>query len=110
MNVIEGKKDRIFNAVIVAILTLCVLICAYPLYLVVINSFSDPSLVAKGEVYLYPRGFTLDAYKKAFTDGDLVQGYVNSLFYTVAGTALNMLLTIPAAYALSKKDCTDAIS
>lgn len=103
MNVIEGKKDRIFNAVIVAILTLCVLICAYPLYLVVINSFSDPSLVAKGEVYLYPRGFTLDAYKKAFTDGDLVQGYVNSLFYTVAGTALNMLLTIPAAYALSKK-------
>ena len=55
MNVIEGKKDRIFNAVIVAILTLCVLICAYPLYLVVINSFSDPSLVAKGEVYLYPR-------------------------------------------------------
>lgn len=102
MKIQEARTDKIFNAVIMILLGLCVLICAYPLYLVIINSFSDPSAVAKGEVFLFPKGFSLDAYAKAFADNDIMRGYANSLFYTVFGTALNMVLTIPAAYALSK--------
>ena len=102
MKIRDTLEDRIFNGVVLVIVTILVLICAYPLYLVVINSFSDPELVSTGEVYILPKGFTLDAYKYAFSDEDIMTGYLNSIFYTVVGTAINMLLTIPAAYALSK--------
>lgn len=95
-------NDKVFNAIIYAIVGFFTLLCLYPLYLVVINSFSDPYAVASGKVFLFPQGFSLNAYTEAFKNGDIMKGYANSLFYTVAGTALNMALTIPAAYALSK--------
>lgn len=94
--------DKAFDIIVHIIALLFALICLYPLYLVVINSFSDPHAVARGEVYLIPKGFTLDAYVETFKTGDIVTGYLNSLFYLVVGTILNMVLTIPAAYALSK--------
>ena len=102
MKIQETRGDRIFNAVVITFVTLCVLICAYPIYLVVINSFSDPNLVARGKIWLIPQGFTLDAYKEVFSNDDIILGYRNSIFYTVVGTSINMLLTIPAAYALAK--------
>lgn len=95
-------NDKVFNAIVYAITGICALICLYPIYLVVINSFSDPSAVVLGEVYLHPVGFSIDAYKEAFQNGDIVRGYMNSIFYLVVGTFVNMALTIPAAYALSK--------
>ena len=95
-------NDKAFDAIVYILAILFALICLYPLYLVVINSFSDPLAVARGEVYLLPVGFSMDAYKEAFSNGDILRGYANSLFYTIAGTALNIVLTIPAAYALSK--------
>lgn len=94
--------DKAFDVIVYIIAILFALICLYPLYLVVINSFSDPHAVARGEVYLLPKGFTLDAYVETFKTGDIVTGYLNSLFYLVVGTVLNMVLTVPAAYALSK--------
>lgn len=94
--------DKAFDIMSYTIAILFTLICLYPLYLVVINSFSDPLAVASGEVYIIPKGFSLDAYKEAFKNGDIMRGYANSLFYTIAGTLFNMALTIPAAYALSK--------
>ena len=102
MRVKESRGDRVFGIAVNVALALCVLACAYPIYLVIINSFSDPNLVAKGDVWWRPIGFTLDAYKEVFKNGDIMRGYANSLYYTIFGTALNMVLTIPAAYALSK--------
>lgn len=102
MRVKESLGDRVFGIVVNVALALCVLACAYPIYLVIINSFSDPNLVAKGDVWWRPIGFTLDAYKEVFKNGDIMRGYANSLYYTFFGTLLNMVLTIPAAYALSK--------
>ena len=102
MRIKESAGDRVFNVAVNVILALCVLACAYPIYLVIINSFSDPDLVSKGEVWWRPIGITLDAYVEVFKNKDILQGYANSLYYTVLGTALNMLLTIPAAYALAK--------
>ena len=102
MRIKESLGDRIFGIVVNTVLALCVLACAYPLYLVVINSFSDPNLVSKGEIWWRPIGFTLDAYKEVFKNEDILQGYGNALYYTALGTALNMVLTIPAAYSLSK--------
>ena len=97
------NDDRAFDIGIYCISGLIALICLYPLYLVLINSLSDPFAVARGEVYLLPQGFSFDAYVEAFKNGDIMRGYANSLFYLVVGVALNMVLTIPAAYALSKQ-------
>lgn len=104
MKVKESLFDSIFETIVHIIIILCVLICAYPIYLVIINSFSDPNLVAQGKVFLVPLGPTLDAYKMVFKNDEIMTGYWNTLCYTVVGVGLNMLLTIPAAYALSKKD------
>ena len=95
--------DKTFDAGIYIICALISLLCLYPIYLVLINSFSDPFAVAQGEVYLIPKGFSLDAYLQAFKNGDIMRGYANSLFYLVFGVAINMVLTIPAAYVLSKQ-------
>ena len=95
-------NDKAFDTMVYIISGICVLMCLYPLYLVVINSFSEPYAVAAGKVTLFPIGFSLDAYKAAFQNGEIMRGYGNSFFYTVVGTFLSMLLTIPAAYALSK--------
>lgn len=95
--------DKAFDVLVHVIAFLCTLLCLYPLYLVVINSFSDPYMVARGEVFVVPKGFSIDAYIQAFRTSNIMKGYGNSLFYTVVGTAVNMLLTIPAAYALSKQ-------
>lgn len=94
--------DKVFDIIVYAIAIFVALLCLYPLYLVVINSLSNPDSVASGDVYIIPVGFSLDSYIEAFKNGDIMRGYLNSLYYVVAGTLLNMLLTIPAAYALSK--------
>lgn len=102
MRIKESLGDRVFGAVVNTVLALCVLACAYPIYLVLINSFSDPNLVSKGEIWWRPIGITMDAYVEVFKNKDILQGYANALYYTVLGTALNMVLTIPAAYSLAK--------
>ena len=104
MKVKESLTDGIFETIVNIIIILCVLICAYPIYLVIINSFSDPNLVAMGKVFIIPLGVTLDSYKMVFENEMVMGGYWNTLWYTIVGLGLNMLLTIPAAYALSKKD------
>ena len=71
----ESLGDRAFDAVIYFIAFACVLIVLYPLYLVVINSLSDPYAVAQGKVTIIPVGFSLDAYKTAFANGKIVKGW-----------------------------------
>ena len=95
--------DKMFDVLMYIISLICTLICLYPLYLVVINSFSSPYAVAAGKVYLVPVGFSLDSYKEVFADSSIMRGYANSIFYTVVGTLLNLVLTLPAGYALAKK-------
>lgn len=101
MKVKQTTSDRIVSIIIYALLTLFALICLYPLYLVLIGSLSNADAVAQGKVLLYPIGLTLDSYAEAFRTDEILIGYRNSLFYVVAGTVLNMLLTIPTAYSLS---------
>jgi putative aldouronate transport system permease protein len=98
------REDRILSAVIYALLGLVLLAVAYPLYFIVIASMSAPSEVNTGGVWLFPKGFTLEGYRRIFSDSQLLGGYRNSLLYTVAGTSLNLVLTLTGAYALSRKD------
>lgn len=101
MKIRQSPGDRIVTAIIYIVLSLCALLCLYPLYLVVISSFSDPDEVAKGSVLLYPINLTITAYVEAFRTDEILIGYRNSLFYLIVGTVINLLLTIPAAYSLS---------
>ena len=101
MKVLETTSDRIVRWIIYILLTTFGFLCLYPLYVVLISSFSDPGAVAQGKVTLIPVGLTIKAYTEAFRTNDILIGYRNSLFYTIVGTAINMALTIPAAYALA---------
>ncbi len=98
------RQDRIFDLVNLSILSLVLLATAYPMYFVVIASISDPTYVAGGHVGLYPRGLNIEAYKYIFQDPRIMQGYRNSLVYAVGQTLVSLLITIPAAYALSRRD------
>lgn len=100
----RSTSDKIFDAVIFVVLTLIMLVVAYPLYFIIISSFSDPLAVASGSVTLVPIGFTLEGYNKVFQEETVIRGFVNSLFYTTLGVSINLLITIPTSYALSRKD------
>lgn len=98
------NSDSVFSFVNTLILILICLIMIYPLYFTVIASVSEPVDVATGKVTFWPIGFTMDGYKEVFKQDAIWTGYRNTILYTVAGTALSLFLTIPAAYALSKKN------
>jgi len=97
------KKLSLFDMGIYVIMVIVLFITIYPLYFTIIASFSDAKAVASGDVVWKPIGFNLDAYKHVFAYKDIWRGYANSIFYTLFGTLFNLALTIPAAYALSKK-------
>lgn len=96
--------DFVFMIILNLLLSLIMAVLLYPLIFVLSASISDPSAIMAGKVVLLPVGFTLKAYQ-AILDYDLIWvGFSNSLFYTVAGTLVNLVVTILAGYALSRKD------
>lgn len=99
----KSRGDRAFDIVNVAIMLVILFIMIYPIYFVIIVSISDPYEVVSGNVYLLPKGFTLEAYQNVFKQERILLGYGNSIYYTFFGTCWSMFLTIPAAYVLSRK-------
>lgn len=98
----ESKTDYVYYSICGVILLLLAVIIIYPLYYIVIASVSDPSAVVNGEVWLYPIKMTFSGYANLFNRSDVWQGYFNTLVYTVVGTVFNIVLTIPAGWALSR--------
>ena len=96
--------DKIFLIIVYLLLFLIAFLCLYPLYFTVIASVSDPASVFSGKVSWFPYQFSLKSYELVFRNTAIWRGYANSVFYTVVGTIFNLVLTIPAAYALSKKE------
>lgn len=83
---------------------LIILVIAYPLYFVVIASFSQPEAVLGGKLRFLPVGFNLESYQMVLTEPKVWTGYRNTILYTVLGTCINLVLTTLAAYPLSRKD------
>lgn len=100
----KSVYDRIFDIVNLTLLGIIALVMIYPLYFTLIASVSDPYQVVNGNVYLYPLDFSLEAYHNVLNESRVWVGYRNSLIYTVLGTMFNLVLTIPAAYVLSKRN------
>ena len=100
----KKKKISLFDFCNTIFLILVLIIVTYPLYFTVIASFSSGNAVARGDVVFWPVEFTTAAYQHVLTNDDIWRGYANTIFYTVCGTMFNILLTIPTAYVLSKKE------
>jgi multiple sugar transport system permease protein/putative aldouronate transport system permease protein len=98
--------DRLFDIVIYALLGFAFLITIYPMIVVLSSSFSSAAAVTGGQVWLYPIQPTLKGYQAVFRNSMVLTGYMNSLFYAVAGTLINVTMTVMAAYPLSRKDYT----
>ena len=96
------REDVIFDTVIFIILTLILFVVAYPLYWVIISSFSDPTAVSAGKVLLRPIGFTLKGYAEVFKNSQVMRGFFNSIVITFVGVCVNLAVTLPTAYALSR--------
>lgn len=101
---INNGFDKAFDIINHVILTLVFLIVLYPLVYVLSCSFSPAAAVLSGKVWLWPVGFTLDGYTAVFSHHLIISGFLNSIFYTGVGTAINLFMTVLAAYPLSRKD------
>jgi putative aldouronate transport system permease protein len=89
----------LFNTIL---LVLVILITLYPLYYVAIVSLSDGNAVLRGEVSIFPVGFTLTPYKMVFRTNTVARGLLNSALYTTVGTAINLFMTALCAYPLAR--------
>ena len=99
----ETGADRVFNVLNIIFWGIILLIVLYPLWLILIASVSDPDAVLAGRVLLLPVDFSLMGYQAVFEYRELWSSYANSLFYTLAGTSLSVVISMAAAYALSRK-------
>ena len=90
----RSYNDKIFDIADNIILVVLLFIFAWPLWFVLIASFSDYNAVASGQVILWPKGLTLGGYQEVFKYNTLWTGYANTIFYSVVGTAINMIMTV----------------
>lgn len=99
----ESRGDRVYYAIVYFVLLLLALLVVYPLYFVVIASFSSADAVLAGRVYLFPVDIDFTGYIRCFERTDIWIGYGNTIWYTAAYTVLSVVFTVTAAWALSRK-------
>lgn len=100
----KKSSDIAFDLFVVILCVLIFIAIAYPIYFIVIASVSDPSAIAAGQVKLLPKGFSLFGYKEILKDSRIWIGYLNTMIYSFGGTIVNLAVTLPVAYALSRKE------
>lgn len=100
----QSKRDTAFTVAIYVWVIVLTLLVLYPVIFVISASFSNSESVAQGKVWLLPVDFSIEAYKAVFRHKDLWIGYRNTIFYTVAGTLINVAMTMICAYPMARKD------
>lgn len=100
----KTKGDLIFSFCVILLTSIIVLITLYPFIYVISMSISDPYRAARGEVYLFPKGFSWMAMQKVLKDKTLYTYFYNTIWYTVIGTLSGVLFTCVSAYPLSRKE------
>ncbi|UKS25697.1 carbohydrate ABC transporter permease [Paenibacillus sp. HWE-109] len=96
--------DLLFSTIIYVLIILICVVTVYPFIYVISLSISNTSNVMHNDVLLLPKGFNLAAYKAVLSYNGIFVAYANTLFYTIFGTLLSLLLTAFAAYPLSRKE------
>ena len=97
-------EDKILFASVNVLLVLFTLAVAYPLIYVLSSSFSSPGDVAAGRIVLWPVNLSTAGYRAVFGHRSIVRGYTNTIFYTTAGTMINLIVTFACAYPMSRRD------
>lgn len=97
-------SDTMLEIGLYAVAVLILIVFIYPLYFIIIASFSEPAAVANGQVWLLPKDFTLAGYQELLKHSNIWIGYRNTIVYTLVGTAIGLAVNISAAFALSRKD------
>ncbi len=96
--------EKVFSAFVYLFVGFMFLVTLYPLVYVLSASFSRPDAVSSGEMILWPVGFNIDGYQMVLKNSQIWVGYANTIFYTVVGTLMQLAVTMPCAYALSRRD------
>jgi ABC-type glycerol-3-phosphate transport system permease component len=96
--------DKVFIVSLYLLLTFALVIVLLPVMNIVACSLSDPSAIRSGTVWILPVNPTLRAYEAVITNSKIVMGFINSLFYMVFGTIINLAMTLACAYPLSRKE------
>ena len=100
----QSRGDCVLDGVIITLLVLITILCAYPVYFVLVASVSNPTYVNSGKLLLYPMGFHLEGYRYVLSEARILTGYKNTLIYVVGGTSLGLITSLMAGYSLSRKD------
>ncbi len=100
----ESKGDKMFLLGTYIYLCIALVIVLYPLIYILSASISSPQAVNSGQMWLFPKDITWAGYELVFNNPKIWNGYLNTIIYTVVGTLLNLAVTLPAAYALSRSD------
>ncbi|CAM3663125.1 MULTISPECIES: carbohydrate ABC transporter permease [Saccharibacillus] len=100
----ESKGDKIFLICTYVYLSVALLVVLYPLIYILSASISSPQAVNSGQMWLFPKDVTWAGYELVFNNPKIWNGYLNTIIYTLVGTLLNLAVTLPAAYALSRSD------
>lgn len=100
----QTTGDRVFDWVNYTLLAIILLIIIYPLLFVISASISSPQAVNSGDMWLWPKDITFVGYQKIFQNKDILNGYLNTILYTTLGTSINLIMTVLAAFPLSRKD------
>lgn len=103
-NVGIPREDKIMYGIIYVVIIALLVTVIYPLVYILSSSFSSGQAVTSGKVLLWPVDFSTTGYDIIFNYKLIWTGYANTIFYTVVGTAFNVVLTIMAAYPLSRRD------
>lgn len=98
------SRDAVSNIMFYVIAVIMIILVVYPIWFVIIASFSNPADVANGEVWLWPKKLDLSGYRELFRQRLLWTSYRNTIIYTFTGTLIGLAVNIPAGYAMSRKD------
>lgn len=104
MNITRTKSDKVFDIVIIVIVSIIALLFLFPLLNVLASSFSSPDQIVAGNVGLFPQQFTLSGYKYIFKEAKIWRGFWNSVKYAFIGTIIQVSCQMLCAYPLSRKD------
>ncbi len=100
----KSYGDKLFITIVYVLMGLISLVCLYPMWHVIMASFSDPiELMRHTGVILKPLGYSVEGYRVVLQNPNIPRSYMNTIFYVVLGTSVNMILTTFGAYALSRK-------
>lgn len=97
-----SKRWTLFDYINTLLMLLVAAVTVYPVLYIVAISFSDTASIVQNKVFLFPRGFNIEAYKQIFQNDRIPRGYMNTILYTSVGTFINLLMTAVAAYPLSR--------